>query len=389
MSIGGALAGARQRAGLTVADVSAHTRIRQPIIRAIEHDDFGVCGGDFYARGHIRAIARTVGLDSEPLVHEYDAAHPHGQPVPGQPVTGQPVTGQPVTGQAVTMDDLLGGPPPGDPVPPAQPATHRQSPHRQSPHRRPRHRSAPGAREEQESPRARPRARWQHGQPRRVLGPWGLLTVLLAALAVISFGSYRLVASGGGSQRLASAASTHPAAHPPSVPASQRPGPGRSGAPASPSPSPTPAKAPVRQVTPVSATAYGPGGTSDGDNPQNAADALSGDSSSPWTTDWYTTAQFGNLESGTGLLVDLGKTVTASGVTVQLGSARGADFQVRAGTSQGSLSTVATASGAGGTVTLHLSPKRVRYLVIWFTSLPPDANGTYQAAIYGVTVAAS
>jgi cytoskeletal protein RodZ len=367
VSIGVALAGARQRAGLTVADVSAHTRIRQPIIRAIEHDDFGVCGGDFYARGHIRAIARTVGLDSEPLVHEYDAAHPHGQPVPGQPAAGQSVTGQSVRGQSVTMDDLLGR---------SSPAQRPPSP-------------APDWRQEQEEPRGRR----QHAKPRRAGGPWGLLAVLLAGLAVISFGSYRLVSSSG-SQRLASAASGRPSVRPQSAPASQHPGssPGSSagsGASAAPSPSHTPVPTPVRQVTPVSATAYGPGGTSDGDNSQNASAALSGDSSAPWTTDWYTTAQFGNLESGTGLLLDLGRTVTATAVTIHLGSTPGADLEVRTGTSQGSLSTAATASGAGGTVTLHLSPTRVRYLVIWFTSLPPDANGTYQAAIYGVTVAAS
>ena len=27
---------------------------------------------------------------------------------------------------------------------------------------------------------------------------------------------------------------------------------------------------------------------------------------------------------------------------------------------------------------------RVRYLLIWFTALPPDSDGTYQAAVYNV-----
>jgi len=73
--IGETLAAARHQAGLTVADVSERTRIRPTIIRAIEDNDYTSCGGDFYARGNIRDMARVVGIDPEPLIREYDAAH--------------------------------------------------------------------------------------------------------------------------------------------------------------------------------------------------------------------------------------------------------------------------------------------------------------------------
>src|SRR5713226_4185399 len=73
VSIGEALAAARHQAGLTVAQVSQRTRIRQTIIRGIESDDYSLCGGDFYARGHIRGIAKAVGTDPAPLIREYDA----------------------------------------------------------------------------------------------------------------------------------------------------------------------------------------------------------------------------------------------------------------------------------------------------------------------------
>jgi len=76
LSIGETLAAARQQAGLTVAQVSQQTRIRETIIRAIERDDFSSCGGDFYARGHIRSIASAVGTDPVPLIREYDQEHP-------------------------------------------------------------------------------------------------------------------------------------------------------------------------------------------------------------------------------------------------------------------------------------------------------------------------
>ena len=74
MRIGEALAEARGRAGLSVAEVSQRTRIREAIITGIEHDDYSACGGDFYARGNIRSIANAIGADPEPLISEYDAA---------------------------------------------------------------------------------------------------------------------------------------------------------------------------------------------------------------------------------------------------------------------------------------------------------------------------
>jgi cytoskeletal protein RodZ len=75
VSIGDALAEARRQAGLTVTQVSQQTRIRESIIRAIEQGDFSSCGGDFYARGHIRSIAAVVGTDPAPLIREYDEEH--------------------------------------------------------------------------------------------------------------------------------------------------------------------------------------------------------------------------------------------------------------------------------------------------------------------------
>ena len=75
MSIGDTLAEARRQAGLTITQVSQQTRIRESIVRAIEQGDFSPCGGDFYARGHIRSIAEVVGIDPVPLIREYDEEH--------------------------------------------------------------------------------------------------------------------------------------------------------------------------------------------------------------------------------------------------------------------------------------------------------------------------
>ncbi|GAA4662906.1 helix-turn-helix domain-containing protein [Streptomyces chumphonensis] len=74
-AVGRVLRQARIQAGLTVEEVSAATRVRVPIVQAIEQDDFSRCGGDVYARGHIRSLAKAAGLDSAPLVDQYDAEH--------------------------------------------------------------------------------------------------------------------------------------------------------------------------------------------------------------------------------------------------------------------------------------------------------------------------
>jgi cytoskeletal protein RodZ len=72
VSIGQTLIAAREEAGMSVEQVAESTRIRQTLVRAIEHDDYRLCGGDFYTRGHIRSLARTVGLDPSPLIAEFD-----------------------------------------------------------------------------------------------------------------------------------------------------------------------------------------------------------------------------------------------------------------------------------------------------------------------------
>ena len=80
MSIGQTLAEAREKAGLTVEQVAAATRIRRTLVMDIERDDFASSGGDFYARGHVRTIAQKVGVDPAPLLAEFDAARPEAAP---------------------------------------------------------------------------------------------------------------------------------------------------------------------------------------------------------------------------------------------------------------------------------------------------------------------
>ena len=75
--VGPELAAARTRLGLTVDQLADRTRIRPHVIESIEVDDFAPCGGDFYARGHLRTLARVLGVDVTPLLTSYDERYAH------------------------------------------------------------------------------------------------------------------------------------------------------------------------------------------------------------------------------------------------------------------------------------------------------------------------
>lgn len=169
--------------------------------------------------------------------------------------------------------------------------------------------------------------------------------------------------------------------------------PGRTN-PGSPSrPGATPRSAPSSSsgtpLVPASVAAFGPQGRSDGDNPQLAPLAIDHNPATAWTTAWYGTPRFATVQQGTGLLLDMGRAVTITGAEVTLGTTPGAGFQMRAGDtpSLADLPVVGVATNAHGPLGAQFAvPVHARYVLIWFTALPQAGSGTYQAAVYNVTV---
>jgi cytoskeletal protein RodZ len=335
--IGATLADARWRAHLTVDEVSHRTRIREAIIWGIEQDDFSACGGDAYARGHIRAIAQAVETDPDPLIQQYDETYR--------------------THEAI--DDVVVLRPPPPPMPGRPPRPHR----------------------------------------RRRLAVTTALGVVV--LALVGWAVDHVVSGASPQHDKALAVTGHASSHPASGvaaagqgSASPQPSPTPSAVPTTPSPSPTPTPstppAPASHALAVAdAVPFGSGGAGTGDNPQSAAAAIDSSSSTGWRSDWYTSAALGNLKPGTGLLLNLGRRVTINDAELNLGGFSGADIQLRAGNepSLSDLHEVASSSGSGGDVRLNLkTAARAKYLLIWFTQLPPDGNGTYQASVYHVIV---
>lgn len=75
MNLGEVLSAARTASHLSIQDLASATSIRPGLIGELEKNNFANCGGDIYARGHLRNIAPKIGLDGNQLVELYNAEH--------------------------------------------------------------------------------------------------------------------------------------------------------------------------------------------------------------------------------------------------------------------------------------------------------------------------
>ncbi|CAB4620424.1 MAG: DUF4115 domain-containing protein [Actinobacteria bacterium] len=75
MSLGSVIRQARIDAGLSIDDLAERTSIRGGLLKEIESDDFTKCGGETYARGHLRNIAPQIKMDASLLLELYENEH--------------------------------------------------------------------------------------------------------------------------------------------------------------------------------------------------------------------------------------------------------------------------------------------------------------------------
>lgn len=327
MSIGQVLNDARSRSGLSLHEVARRTGIVEETIWAIELDDFAKCGEDFYARSYISVIAAVVRVDSAPLLAEFDAAH-------ASPATEDPT-------EPIALPVLPAAPnPPDRPRPPTRSERHK----------------------------------WRHR--RRV----SLSTALcLIVLAIFGAEAYHFAHDGNGLTDSAGQAAYNQATTRAQPTAKPTPSAART----------TPSAAAslsLQTLKPVSATAYGSSGAEAGD-PRIAAKAIDASSSTAWQSKAYGSPDFDGQETGTGVLLDLGHAVTVTSAEIAIG-APGAWVELRGGTSDdpSALTVIGGTKDAGATTTIRPQQTPIRYLVIWFTTLPQTAAGNYQATIQNVTL---
>jgi hypothetical protein len=401
VSIGEALTEARGQAGLSIDQVSEQTRIRPVIIRGIEADDYSGCGGDFYARGHIRSIAEAVGADPGPLIREYDQGHQATGPIAATGLDELVAMSRPPrrprrnpaliiaavvvvvlgVGGYLLAGGLSSGPGPAPTAAAPGPAGHGTA-------------SGPAG--------GSPAAQASQAMVIHLTATRGTSVVFTtpdgrylsrsyaAAGTSVTYRLHRAVhvkLSDPGGVRL-TVDGKNPLPSQPAGPVTLSLNPGQPVSVATPAPA-TPSPAPsLDNLQPVRVTAFGAAGQP-GDHPQDAPLAVDGNPGTAWQTSWYASARFGNLYPGTGLLLDMGHQVTVNKVRVRLGAAPGAHFQIRVGSAANlaGLAVVARSAGPGGVIRLPLaSPAHGRYVMVWFTQLPRDAAGTFQVSVFNVAV---
>ena len=75
MTLGRTIRDAREAARMSIAALSEATSIRIGLLTEMEANNFKHCGGDTYARGHLRNIAFLIGLEPQILIDLYNDQH--------------------------------------------------------------------------------------------------------------------------------------------------------------------------------------------------------------------------------------------------------------------------------------------------------------------------
>ena len=75
MSLGQFMQRARESAGLSIDELSSRIAIRAGLLTEMENNNFIHCGGDTYARGHLRNIAVHIFVDPQTLLYLYNEEH--------------------------------------------------------------------------------------------------------------------------------------------------------------------------------------------------------------------------------------------------------------------------------------------------------------------------
>jgi len=72
MTLGTTIRDAREAARVSIESLSESTNLRIGLLTEMESDNFKHCGGDTYARGHLRNIAQRIGLNPQILIDLYN-----------------------------------------------------------------------------------------------------------------------------------------------------------------------------------------------------------------------------------------------------------------------------------------------------------------------------
>ncbi|CAM5707360.1 protein kinase family protein [Streptomyces fumanus] len=110
-----------------------------------------------------------------------------------------------------------------------------------------------------------------------------------------------------------------------------------------------------------------------------------------WQTDYYLSSDFGRLKSGVGVILDLGKAQRVGKVTVTFVGETSVELRAASADAQSEPTSLDSygkvAEGSGTTVVLKPDKTlKSRYLLVWLTDLPMQANGQWRGRLADIKV---
>jgi hypothetical protein len=188
-------------------------------------------------------------------------------------------------------------------------------------------------------------------------GNRALLGVAAAALTVIVGLGAWAVSKGGGE------------------PGTGGPGPGNTGRTSQPA-QPRVSELKIADVSPAQESLNGRGDDSIGKRLDVINDGETG--GGEWETQTYADTNFGNLAKALGVMLDMGRPVQVDSIKINVPGGGGGTVQVKVGDQQspGELTSAGRGVANTGETTITASAKPVgRYVLVWFTELPPTRKG--------------
>jgi hypothetical protein len=152
----------------------------------------------------------------------------------------------------------------------------------------------------------------------------------------------------------------------------------------------SPKKPISKPITIQDAQAFDPLGNDGSENPDEIDRLYDNTPGTYWETSFYTSADFGRLKSGVGVILDLGKAQEVGKVTVSFKGDTSVELRAAgdaAAWPQSLDGFTKVAQGSGTTVALKPDESlKSRYLLVWLTKLPLTEEGNYRGRVVDIKV---
>ncbi|MFH0517438.1 protein kinase family protein [Streptomyces sp. M41] len=153
-----------------------------------------------------------------------------------------------------------------------------------------------------------------------------------------------------------------------------------------------PAKPVSKPIAIQSARDFDPLGSDGSENSRDIDSVRDSDASSYWQTSYYASSDFGRLKSGVGVILDLGKVQQVGKVTVTFVGDTSVELRAASGDTGSEPTSLdgfaKVAEGSGTSVTLKPGDAvKARYLLVWLTDLPKQADdGQFRGRVADIKV---